>query len=112
VGAGDLGDAEERRGGLDHRDEPGRARRHAALGFDFVDDLGEQPHMLRAIHLGESQGHDARANRLLDIAHRKPQWPVDADHHIGAPARDDFGRRRYRSARPLLLGSGDAVFEI
>ena len=112
VGAGDLGDAEERRGGLDHRDEAGRARRHTALGFDLVDDLGEQPHMLGAIHLGQGQRQYPRADRRLDVAHREAQRPVDADYDIGAAARDDLGRLRHQGARPLLLGSGDAVFEI
>src|ERR1700758_4837122 len=55
MGAGDLGDAEGCRRGLDHRDEAGRAWRHAALGFDLVDDLGEEPHMLGAVYFGQSQ---------------------------------------------------------
>src|SRR3954451_7328093 len=33
-----------------------RARRDTALGFDLVDNLGEQPYMLGAIHFGEGQG--------------------------------------------------------
>ena len=58
MSAGDVGNAEERRRGLDHRNEAGRPRRHAALGFDLVDDFGEQPHMLWAINFGQGERQD------------------------------------------------------
>jgi hypothetical protein len=112
MGAGDLGDAEECRRGLDHRDEAGRAWRHAALGFDLVDDLGEEPHMLGAVHFGQSQCQHPGADRRLDVAHRKPQWLVDADDNVSCAARDDLGRLRHKGARPLLFRGSDAVFEI
>ena len=112
VGAGDLGDAEERRGGLDHRDQPRRPRRHAALGLDLVDDLGDEPHMLGAVDLGQGQRQHAGADRRLDVAHRQAQRPVDANHDIGTAARDDLGRLGHQRAGPLLLRGGDAVLEI
>ena len=87
-------------------------RRHAALGLDLVDDLGEEPDMLGAIDLGEGDRQHRGADRRLDVAHRQAQRPVDADDDIGAAARDDLGRLRHQRARPLLLGGGDAVFEI
>lgn len=52
MSAGDLGDAKERRRGLDHRDQARRPRLDAALGLDLVDDLGQEAHMLRAVGLG------------------------------------------------------------
>ena len=86
MGAGDLGDAEEGGGGLDHRDQPRRSRRHAALGLDLVDDLGDELHMLGAVGLGQSQGQDARAHDRLDVAYSQAQWPVDADDDIRTAA--------------------------
>jgi hypothetical protein len=68
--------------------------------------------MLGAINFGEGQCQHPRADRRLDVAHRKPQRPVDADDDVGAAARDDLGRLRHQGARPLLLGGGDAVFQI
>jgi hypothetical protein len=112
VGATDLGDAEERRRGLDHRDQPRRPRHHAALDLDLVDDLGEEPHVLGAVDLGQGQGQYAGTDRRLDVAHRHAQRPIDADHDIGAAAGHDLGCLRHQSARPFLLRGGDAVFEI
>jgi hypothetical protein len=60
--------------------------RHAALGFEFVDDLGDQPHMLGAVGLRQTQRQDTRPDHGLDVAHREAQWPVDAHHDIGTAA--------------------------
>jgi hypothetical protein len=112
VGAGDIGNAEEGGRGLDHRNEAGRPRRHAALGLDLVDDFSKQPHMLGVVRLGEEQTQYSWADHRLNVAHREAQWPVDADHDVGAAARDDLGGLRYQGAGPLLFGGRDAVFEV
>jgi len=112
VGTRDLGEAKEGPGGLDHRDQPRRPRCHAAFRFDFVDDLGDEPHMLGAVGLWQRQRQHPRSDRSLDIAHRKAQRPVGADYDIGPAARDDHDRLRHQGARPFFLGGGDAVLEI
>ena len=86
MSAGNLGNTEERRRSLDHRDQPGRPRCHAPFCFNLVDDLGKQPHMFGAVHFGQGQRQDARTDRGLDVAHGKAQRAVDADHDIGAAA--------------------------
>ena len=68
--------------------------------------------MLGTVGLWQCQRHDARADHGLDVAYRETQWPIDADDDVGAAARHDLGRLRDQRARPLLLGGGDAVFEI
>ena len=109
---GDLGDAEERRRGLDHRDEARGARLHPALGLDLVDHLGQEPHMLRALYFGQGQCQHPGADRRLDVAHRQAQRAVDADDDIRPAPRDDFGRFRHQRARPLLLRGSHTVLEI
>jgi hypothetical protein len=69
VGARDLGNAEKRRRGLDHRDQPGRPPRDPVLGLDLVDDLGNEPHMFGAVDLGQRQREHAWPNDRLDVAH-------------------------------------------
>ena len=86
MGAGDLGHVEEGRGGFDHSDQAGRSRRHAALGLDLFDNLGDHAHMLGAVGLGQRERQDARLNHGFDIPHALPPRPVDADHDIGATA--------------------------
>ena len=103
MGAGDVGDAEKGCGGFDHRDQPRRSRRHASLGLDLFDDLGDEPHMLGAVDFGQGQGQHARADCRFDVAHCQAQWPVDANNDVGAAARHDFGHLRHHSARPVLL---------
>src|SRR6516165_7730714 len=88
---------------------PGATPRWAST---FVHDFGDQPHMFGTVGLWQTQRHDARAHRGLDIAHRQAQGPVDADDDIGAAARHDLGRLRHQRPRPLLLGGRHAVFEI
>ena len=112
MGASDLGDAKERRRGLDHGDEPRRAENHAALGLDLVDDLGQQSHMLGAVDLGKGQRRYARADRRLDVPNREPQWPVDPHHDISPTARHNLSGFGHQPARPLLFRGGNAIFEI
>jgi len=71
VGPGYLGDVKEGRGGLDHRDQPRRSRRHAALGLELVDDLGDESHMLGAVGLWQRQCQHPRTDCRLDVADRK-----------------------------------------
>jgi hypothetical protein len=99
-------------GSFDHRDQPRRSRRHASLGLDLVDDLGDEPHMLGAVDFGQGQGQHARPDRRLDVAHCQAQWPVDADDDIRTTARDDLGRFRDQSARSFLLRGSHTVFEV
>ena len=87
-------------------------RRHAAFGFDLVDDLGDQPHMFRTVGLWQTQRQHPRADHGLDVAHRQAQGPVDADHDIGPAPRDDLGRLRHQDPRSVFLGGGHTIFEI
>ena len=67
-------------------DKASRPRRNAALGFDLVDNFGDEADVLGAVDLGQGQRQDARADRRLDVAHRQAQRPVDAHDDIGAAA--------------------------
>ena len=76
MGARDLGDAEKGRAGLDHRQHLRRADRDAALGLQFVDDLGDQLDVLRALRLRQGDRMDAGTDHRFEVAHGHAQRPV------------------------------------
>jgi hypothetical protein len=104
--------AKERVGGLDHCQHLGRADRDAALGFEFVDDLADEPDMIRAFRFRQRDRLHPRADDRFEVAHGHAHRPVEPHDDIGAAARHDLGRLGHERSRPLLLRGGDAVLKV
>ena len=105
-------DAEEAGGGFDQHDELDLARRQAAFGLEFLDDVGHGVHVFGAVHLGEHQRGDAWDHRGLQVAHQQAPRAVDAHQHVAAIARHLRDRIGDQRARALLLGWRDRVLEV
>jgi hypothetical protein len=108
----DLVDAGKGVGGLDHHDELGVPGLHAALRLELAHQLVEQPHVRRAVRLGDGDAVHVREHRVLEVAHGERQRLVDAHHHVRTALAHARGVLLDQHARLLLFGGRHRVFQV